>query len=89
MYSNDHVRSLGDQTAAPPFIADADAGSVEIRRELYSMRELNALPSLAATIERHGLLACYSASRALFAGNGEFNPELPALSAKAQTLNAL
>ncbi|CAM3392474.1 sugar phosphate isomerase/epimerase family protein [Klebsiella variicola] len=88
-YGNDHVKSLGGQAAVLPFIADAGADGVEIRRELCSAEELNALPSLAATIERHGLLACYSAPQALFADSGELNPALPALLAEAQTLNAL
>ncbi len=54
-YGNDHVKSLGGQAAVLPFIANAGADGVEIRRELCSAEELNALPSLAATIERHGL----------------------------------
>lgn len=62
-YGNDHVKSLGGQAAVLPFIANAGADGVEIRRELCSAEELNALPSLAATIERHGLLACYSSRR--------------------------
>ena len=49
--------NLGGQAAVLPFIANAGADGVEIRRELCSAEELNALPSLAATIERHGLLA--------------------------------
>ncbi len=72
-YGNDHVKSLGGQAAVLPFIANAGADGVEIRRELCSAEELNALPSLAATIERHGLLACYSAPQALFTDNGELN----------------
>lgn len=64
-YGNDHVKSLGGQAAVLPFIADAGADGVEIRRELFSAEELNALPALAAAIERHGLLACYSAPQAL------------------------
>lgn len=75
-YGNDHVKSLGGQAAVLPFIANAGADGVEIRRELCSAEELNALPSLAATIERHGLLACYSAPQALFTDNGELNPDL-------------
>lgn len=62
-YGNDHVKSLGGQAAVLPFIANAGADGVEIRRELCSAEELNALPSLAATIERHGLLACYPRRR--------------------------
>ena len=87
-YGNDHVKSLGGQAAVLPFIADAGADGVEIRRELFSAEELNALPALAAAIERHGLLACYSAPQALFADNGELNPHLPTLLAEAQTLKA-
>ncbi len=33
-YGNDHVKSLGGQAAVLPFIADAGADGVEIRREL-------------------------------------------------------
>ena len=88
-YGHDQVRAAGGQTAMLPIIAEAGADGVEIRRELCSAEELNALPSLAATIERHGLLACYSAPQALFTDNGELNPDLPTLLAEAQTLNAL
>ncbi|VCZ70475.1 hypothetical protein BANRA_00017 [Klebsiella pneumoniae] len=84
-YGNDHVKSLGGQAAVLPFIANAGADGVEIRRELCSAEELNALPSLAATIERHGLLACYarrrcspttaSLTRISDAARGSANPE--------------
>ena len=47
------------------------------------------MPTLAADIEKRGLLACYSAPQALFADNGELNPNLPSLLEEAQTLNAL
>ena len=33
-YGNDHVKSLGGQAAVLPFIANAGADGVEIRREL-------------------------------------------------------
>jgi hypothetical protein len=52
-YGNDHVKSLGGQAAVLPFIADAGADGVEIRRELFSAEELNACrrwpPPLSAT----------------------------------------
>lgn len=51
-YGNDHVKSLGGQAAVLPFIANAGADGVEIRRELCSAEELNALPSLAASWRR-------------------------------------
>ncbi|OLR84948.1 xylose isomerase, partial [Bacillus sp. MB366] len=41
-YGNDHVKSLGGQAAVLPFIADAGADGVEIRRELFSAEEFNA-----------------------------------------------
>ncbi|WP_308561692.1 sugar phosphate isomerase/epimerase [uncultured Klebsiella sp.] len=88
-YGNDHVKALGGQSAVLPFIAAAGADGVEIRRELFSADELNHLPSLAADIERRGLLACYSAPEALFARDGALNPQLPSLLLEAQTLNAL
>ena len=39
-YGNDHVKSLGGQAAVLPFIADAGADGVEIRRELFSAEAL-------------------------------------------------
>ena len=88
-YGHDCIKELGGQSAVLPFIAGSGADGVEIRRELFSADELNQLPALAATIERHNLLACYSAPEALFEANGALNPRLPALLREAQTLNAL
>ena len=88
-YGNDHVKALGGQSAVLPFIAGSGADGVEIRRELFSAAELKQLPTLAADIEKQGLLACYSAPQALFIDNGELNPHLPSLLEEAQTLNAL
>ncbi|MCF6687324.1 sugar phosphate isomerase/epimerase family protein [Raoultella terrigena] len=88
-YGNDRVRELGGQSAVLPFIAGSGADGVEIRRELFSPGELNRLPALAAEIESHGLLVCYSAPEALFAADGSLNPNLAALLQEAQTLNAL
>ena len=60
---------------------------VEIRRELFQRRRASTpLPALAAAIERHGLLVCYSAPQALFADNGELNLHLPTLLAKRRPL---
>jgi hypothetical protein len=69
-YGHDCIKELGGQSAVLPFIAGSGADGVEIRRELFSADELNQLPALAATIERHNLLACYSAPEALFEANG-------------------
>ena len=88
-YGHDCIKELGGQSAVLPFIAGSGADGVEIRRELFSADELKQLPALAATIERHNLLACYSAPEALFEANGALNPRLPALLREAQTLNAL
>ncbi|MFP8576275.1 sugar phosphate isomerase/epimerase family protein [Klebsiella pasteurii] len=88
-YGNDHVKALGGQSAVLPFIAGSGADGVEIRRELFSADELNSLAELAADIERHGLLVCYSAPEALFAADGALNPHLSDLLQEAQTLNAL
>lgn len=87
-YGHDCIKELGGQSAVLPFIAGSGA-DVEIRRRLFSADELNQLPALAATIERHNLLACYSAPEALFEADGALNPRLPALLREAQTLNAL
>ena len=88
-YGHDCIKELGGQSAVLPFIAGSGADGVEIRRELFSADELNQLPALAATIERHNLLACYSAPEALFAADGALNPHLSDLLQEAQTLNAL
>ncbi|MGE0972796.1 sugar phosphate isomerase/epimerase family protein [Klebsiella sp. WOUb02] len=88
-YGHDRVRALGGQSAVLPFIAGSGADGVEIRRELFSPGELSRLPALAAEIESHGLLVCYSAPEALFAADGSLNPNLAALLQEAQTLNAL
>lgn len=88
-YGNDHVKTLGGQSAVLPFIAGSGADGVEIRRELFSADELNRLPELAVDIERHGLLACYSAPESLFAADGSLNPRLSEFLQEAQTLNAL
>lgn len=88
-YGHDRIQSLGGQAAVLPFIAAAGADGVEIRRELFTPDELNALPALAADIESHNLLACYSAPEPLCLFDGTLNPELPALLQEARTLNAL
>ncbi|HHG8770859.1 TPA: sugar phosphate isomerase/epimerase family protein [Raoultella planticola] len=88
-YGYDRVKELGGQSAVLPFIAGSGADGVEIRRELFSADELNQLPELATNIERHNLLACYSAPEALFEADGSLNPRLSALLQEAQTLNAL
>lgn len=88
-YGYAHVRAAGGQIAMLPVIARAGADGVEIRREMFTDSELNALPELAAAIDSQGLLACYSAPEPLFLDDGSLNPHLPALLQEARTLNAL
>lgn len=88
-YGADNVREAGGQRAMLPVIAGAGADGVEIRRELFTEGELDALPTLAQSIELLGLLACYSAPDALFTPDGNLNPLLPHYLAEASTLNAL
>ena len=88
-YGNDHVKSLGGQAAVLPFIADAGADGVEIRRELLTEAELKTLSTMASAIEIFGLLACYSAPEPLFLEDGNLNPRLPELLEEAQALQAL
>ncbi|WP_313048001.1 sugar phosphate isomerase/epimerase family protein [Atlantibacter subterraneus] len=87
-YGNSRVTAMGGQQALLPIIAGAGADGVEIRRELLSGPELNALPTLAAAIASHHLKACYSAPQALFSDDGALNPNIPALLEEAQILNA-
>ncbi len=61
---------------------------VEIRRELFAAGELDSLPALAQEIDRQQLFAVYSAPEALFTPQHTLNPNLPALLAEAQALNA-
>src|SRR5690606_24786067 len=87
-YGYDQVRAAGGQTAMLPIIAGAGADGVEIRREMFTDAELNALPLLAAAIDIFGLLACYSAPEPLFLEDGSLNPHLPDLLQEARTLQA-
>lgn len=88
-YGHDVVRSAGGQRAMLPIIASAGADGVEIRREMLTSTELQALPALASAVASSGLLACYSAPEALFMADGSLNPQLPALLQEATTLRAL
>lgn len=88
-YGSEHINAVGGQRAVLPLIASAGADGVEIRRELLNQQELSSLPTLAADIEAHRLLACYSAPYALCLQDGSLNPHLPALLEEARTLNAL
>ncbi|QLR41331.1 sugar phosphate isomerase/epimerase [Enterobacter sp. RHBSTW-00994] len=88
-YGADQVRQAGGQRAILPVIAAAGADGVEIRRELFSPQELQALPALSESIELLGLLVCYSAPAALFMPDGSLNPDLSRYLAEASTLNAL
>lgn len=88
-YGADHVRQVGGQRAILPVIAAGGADGVEIRRELFNDEELQALPTLAQSIELLGLFACYSAPAALLMPDGTLNPDLPRYLTEASTLNAL
>jgi len=88
-YGHDRVRAQGGQMAMLPVIADAGADGVEIRREMFTPDELQALPQLALAIAKAGLIACYSAPEPLFIADGTLNPRLPELLHEAKTLNAL
>lgn len=87
-YGHDRVAALGGQQALLPVIASAGADGVEIRRELLSPSQLDALPALAQQIADHQLLACYSAPDPLFAEDGRLNPLIPSLLLEARQLNA-
>lgn len=87
-YGTDTVRQHGGQAALLPIIASAGADGVEIRRELFSAVELENLPALAQAIEQRQLFNVYSAPEALFTPQHTLNPNLSALLAEAQTLNA-
>jgi sugar phosphate isomerase/epimerase len=87
-YGADTVKQQGGQRALLPIIAGAGADGVEIRRELFAAGELDSLPALAQEIERQQLFAVYSAPEALFTPQHTLNPNLPALLAEAQALNA-
>lgn len=87
-YGHDRIAALGGQQALLPIIAGAGADGVEIRRELLSNSQLDALPELAQQIANHGLEACYSAPEPLFAEDGRLNPLIPSLLREADLLNA-
>ena len=87
-YGHDRVASLGGQQALLPIIASAGADGVEIRRELLSNLQLDALPDLAKQVAGHNLEACYSAPEPLFAEDGKLNPLIPSLLLEAHQLNA-
>ena len=84
-YGYDSVRAAGGQVAMLPIIANAGADGVEIRREMFTPAEQQALPQLAAAMASAGLLACYSAPEPLFMLDGTLNPQLPALLQEAKT----
>jgi len=88
-YGHDRLQALGGQRAVLPVIAAAGADGVEIRRELFTPQDIDALPQLGADIAQHSLLACYSAPEALFEADGSLNPRLHALLREAKALNAL
>ncbi|TNV21283.1 sugar phosphate isomerase/epimerase [Buttiauxella sp. B2] len=88
-YGHDRIAALGGQQALLPIIANAGADGVEIRRELFSPAQLDALPDLAQQIGKHNLKACYSAPEPLFVEDGNLNPLIPSLLLEAHQLNAI
>ena len=88
-YGYDSVRAAGGQVAMLPIIANAGADGVEIRREMFTPAEQQALPQLAAAMASAGLLACYSAPEPLFMPDGTLNTDLPRYLSEASALNAL
>ena len=87
-YGNSVVKALGGQAELLSIIAGAKADGVEIRRELFSDTELDALPQLAEKIQQHGLFAVYSVSFALFISGGKLNPDAGQYFEEAQILGA-
>lgn len=87
-YSHDRIAALGGQQELLPIIANAGADGVEIRRELFSQTQLDALPELALQIGKHHLQACYSAPEPLFVEDGKLNPLIPSLLLEAHQINA-
>ncbi|GAA3598596.1 sugar phosphate isomerase/epimerase [Gibbsiella greigii] len=87
-YGAEAVHQQGGQAALLPLIAQAGAEGVEIRRELFSAQDIDALPALAKAIAQHGLFAVYSAPEALFTPQHALNPNLEARLAEAQILHA-
>lgn len=87
-YGHDRIAAMGGQQALLPIIAGAGADGVEIRRELLSNTQLDALPELAQQIAGQRLEACYSAPEPLFAEDGKLNPLIPSLLLEAHQLNA-
>lgn len=87
-YGHDRIAALGGQQALLPIIANAGADGVEIRRELLSKAQLDALPDLALQIAEHNLHSCYSAPEPVFVEDGKLNPLIPALLLEAHQLNA-
>lgn len=87
-YGHDRIKTLGGQQALLPIIASAGADGVEIRRELLSNAQLDALPELAEQVAAYKLQACYSAPEPLFVEDGKLNPLIPSLMLEARQLNA-
>ena len=87
-YGNSVVRALGGQSELLPVIAAAKADGVEIRRELFTGEELNALAQLAEKIKQNGLFAVYSVPFALFNTGGKLNPDAEQYFDEAHTLGA-
>ncbi|WP_053141098.1 sugar phosphate isomerase/epimerase family protein [Erwinia billingiae] len=87
-YGREKIAALGGQQAVVPIVAAAGADGVEIRRELFSDKELQTLPALGKAIADARLTAFYSVPEALFTEQGVLNPHLDRHLAEAEQLNA-
>lgn len=87
-YGRDQITAAGGQQAMLPIVAASGADGVEIRRELFSEKELQTLPQLGKAIAEVNLAAFYSIPEALFSQTGELNPNLELHFAEAKQLNA-
>lgn len=87
-YGRDRINALGGQQAVIPIIAAAGAQGIEIRRELFSDKELLSLTGLGHTIADASLVAYYSVPEALFTDEGQLNPELDRHLEEAEQLQA-
>jgi sugar phosphate isomerase/epimerase len=87
-YGREKIAALGGQQAVVPIVAAAGADGVEIRRELFSDKELQSLPALGKAIADARLTAFYSVPEALFTEQGELNPHLDRHLVEAEQLNA-
>lgn len=87
-YGRQAVQQLGGQSAFISLIQQAGADGVEIRRELFTLKELAQLPTLTEQIAAHKLITYYSVPEVLFTAPGKLNPLYAKFQQEAQQLNA-